>query len=228
MISCIGGQKQLFQHRLFQRRFKLRRLVSNFAIPNTKQLRQVTKKRKLWLGVDPDVNGAVAVVHVDSQQKLSSFKIDFIDMPYIDFVRNKQQKGNGKKIEGSLLSQKVLAVVQDAGINPQVIIEQPVGAMHLMGKIQTFRMAYNSGVCNGVLQGLGYQLLSVAPQSWKKDLDLCKKDKDASRELALEHFPQAADFLKRKKDHGRAEALLLVLWGMIQSEEILASSAQTS
>jgi len=52
----------------------------------------------------------------------------------------------------------------------------------------------------------------VLPKTWKKDLGL-SSDKEQSRRLAIQMFPQLKDKLKRKKDHGRAEALLLLYYG---------------
>lgn len=38
------------------------------------------------------------------------------------------------------------------------------------------------------------------------------KEKDAARVKAMQLFPQVADQLSRKKDHGRADALLICAW----------------
>lgn len=57
-------------------------------------------------------------------------------------------------------------------------------------------------------------VVPVMPAAWKKKLAL-STDKEACRSKAIEVFPQAANELKRKKDHNRAEALLLVHYGMI-------------
>jgi hypothetical protein len=39
------------------------------------------------------------------------------------------------------------------------------------------------------------------------------RDKEKARQKALALFPQAAPWLTRKKDHQRAEAMLLALYG---------------
>ena len=52
----------------------------------------------------------------------------------------------------------------------------------------------------------------VTPPVWKRALGLSGKGKDASLALARELFPQVANQLKRVKDDGRAEALLLTVW----------------
>jgi crossover junction endodeoxyribonuclease RuvC len=49
----------------------------------------------------------------------------------------------------------------------------------------------------------------VTPQTWKKALKL-SSDKQQSLDLARELWPSAP--LARKKDNGRAEALLLAEW----------------
>jgi hypothetical protein len=48
----------------------------------------------------------------------------------------------------------------------------------------------------------------VSPRKWKKALGL-DSDKEKSRRLAIELYPELEHMLKRKKDHNRAEALLL-------------------
>jgi len=40
------------------------------------------------------------------------------------------------------------------------------------------------------------------------------KEKDASRVKAMQLYPQTAKDLTRKRDHGRADALLLAVYGM--------------
>ena len=53
----------------------------------------------------------------------------------------------------------------------------------------------------------------VEPARWKKDLLIpAGADKNASIVRALQLFPSCAD-LDRKRDHNRAEALLIAEWG---------------
>jgi hypothetical protein len=53
---------------------------------------------------------------------------------------------------------------------------------------------------------------AVQPQKWKAFVGLTGKDKDASLAMAARLYPSAEPLLKRKKDHGRAEALLVAHW----------------
>ena len=55
---------------------------------------------------------------------------------------------------------------------------------------------------------------SVPARIWKRDLDLWKKDKSASRLLASQIFPSMQSLFCLKKNHGRAEALLIAAWAL--------------
>jgi crossover junction endodeoxyribonuclease RuvC len=54
----------------------------------------------------------------------------------------------------------------------------------------------------------------VTPQKWKPAVGVLKgADKEASRQRALQLFPDQATNLARKKDHARADAMLLAYFG---------------
>ena len=57
----------------------------------------------------------------------------------------------------------------------------------------------------------------VEASTWKRRLHLPGKDKEAARQRALQLFPLQHALLARKKDHGRAEAALLVVASLVQS-----------
>jgi crossover junction endodeoxyribonuclease RuvC len=53
----------------------------------------------------------------------------------------------------------------------------------------------------------------VTPQKWKKAYPGLDSDKDKSRMMATRIWPEISTRFKRKKDDGRAEALLIAKWG---------------
>jgi hypothetical protein len=53
----------------------------------------------------------------------------------------------------------------------------------------------------------------IEPSAWKKLWKLPGRDKESGRQKALQLFPAAHAALARKKDHGRAEASLIALYG---------------
>jgi len=76
-----------------------------------------------------------------------------------------------------------------------------------------FSMGHGLGLWEGIISALGLPYELVTPQKWKKAILIGVGDgKGASIVRALQLFPQVAEELHRKKDHGRAEALLLAAY----------------
>lgn len=67
------------------------------------------------------------------------------------------------------------------------------------------------GAIRAVLTLKTESLEVVHPQKWKRSYGL-NSDKDASIRTALALYPEAEPVLQRKKDHNRAEAILLAHW----------------
>ncbi len=75
---------------------------------------------------------------------------------------------------------------------------------------QALRSVYDCrGVIRAVLALEGHGLEYVSSPKWKKHFGLIDADKERSRGLAIQLYPQHADLFKRKKDHNRAEAVLI-------------------
>jgi hypothetical protein len=66
------------------------------------------------------------------------------------------------------------------------------------------------GVWLGILGALGLAHTRIRPSVWKRHLGLTS-DKEQARLRAMQLFPGAD--LRHKRDHGRAEALLLAWYG---------------
>ena len=90
-----------------------------------------------------------------------------------------------------------------------VIIEE-AQAMPGQGTRSMFTIALGMGVWLGILGALGLAHTRVRPGVWKRTLGLAS-DKEQARLRAMQLYPSAD--LRRKKDHGRAEALLLAHYG---------------
>ncbi|GJT96248.1 hypothetical protein Tco_1091766, partial [Tanacetum coccineum] len=74
---------------------------------------------------------------------------------------------------------------------------------------------FNYGLWIGVLVASEISVVPVPSVRWKQEFKLSGngKTKDDSRALACTLFPSLSSSLKRKKDHGRAEALLIAAYG---------------
>jgi crossover junction endodeoxyribonuclease RuvC len=81
-----------------------------------------------------------------------------------------------------------------------------------MGRTSAYNFGQGVGVIKGVLATMNISYTLVTPQKWKKYFDL-SRDKDESRLYAARLWPTSADKFKRKRDDGRAEALLIAKYG---------------
>jgi len=138
------------------------------------------------LAIDPGLNGAFAYL---------GHRGEFIccdELPRFDKALNAVELG-------SILS----------SMRPERAVIEKVGAMPKQGVASTFTFGTSYGIAIGVIAGFGIPLAYVVPAKWKSHFRLLGKNKDASREIAIRLFPEAAPHLTLKKHHGRADALLL-------------------
>eukprot|EP00884_Botryococcus_braunii_P007035 jgi/Botrbrau1/16332/Bobra.0066s0098.1 len=173
------------------------------------------------VGVDPDINGAAAVVQARVSEEgvlQSAVVVACFDMP-TDSIKI------GSRIKRQTNAEGVVELLQNIvgqhGRGIKVVLEQPVPNM-LNGKQSWMGVGFAFGVWRGALASHHLQVSVVSARRWKIDLQLEKLGKEGSRQLALSLFPAAAPHLKRKKDHGRAEAILIASWGLgLQHPEAL-------
>lgn len=142
---------------------------------------------------DPGLSGAVAIA--DGQN------YTVIDLPTMG--ADKQIVLNGSELADYLNTNFVRAAVVEH-----------VHAMPGQGVSGMFRFGTAFGQIIGVLQALAIPYELVQPAKWKREMRLPggKGKGESSRLRAIELMPRMANELKRKKDHNRAEALLLAYW----------------
>jgi hypothetical protein len=150
----------------------------------------------LILGVDPGaVSGAYAVLddsgallEVDDLPTIASGKLRWIDAP-------------------ALLSR----LLELKAGRPMIAYVERQGARPGQGLSSTFTSATAFGSLLATLQIAGCSIELVTASSWKAAMGLTK-DKGRSLDAARLRFPDVS--LDRKKDHGRAESILLALYGV--------------
>tara|TARA_R110002126_G_scaffold5787_2_gene30864 strand:+ start:1726 stop:2166 length:441 start_codon:yes stop_codon:yes gene_type:complete len=86
-----------------------------------------------------------------------------------------------------------------------------------MGKQSAFNFGAGFGAIKAVLATLEIPYSLVSPAKWKKSFNL-SRDKNESRAIATRLFPTLAFEFARKRDDGRAEALLIAKWGVMNNE----------
>jgi crossover junction endodeoxyribonuclease RuvC len=160
---------------------------------------------RLVLGVDPGQTGAIAVL-ADGDVE------GFIDMPTLP------RRAGGFQVNAAELAASLRGVLQRfSGAYVLAVLEQ-VSAMPKQGGASGFRFGQSDGMVRGVLGALRIPIIEVPPQMWKRHLRLTGCNKDAARTLAVQRFPAAAPSLTRKKDIGRADALLIALWAELTEQ----------
>jgi crossover junction endodeoxyribonuclease RuvC len=90
----------------------------------------------------------------------------------------------------------------------QIVVED-VHSMPAQGVASSFKFGMAFGAALAMAERFNCPWSLVTPQKWKKQMGL-SSDKNESLELARELWTIAP--LSRKKDNGRAEALLMAEW----------------
>jgi crossover junction endodeoxyribonuclease RuvC len=101
-----------------------------------------------------------------------------------------------------------------ANLDPHTAVVEQVASMPKQGVSSTFKFGRAYGTLLGVLGALAVPYQMVPPTRWKKAYRLPSKVEapDAGRALAVQLHPEAAGLLARKKDGGRADAILIARW----------------
>ena len=151
----------------------------------------------MYLGIDPGLTGALALV--DGERMVRIW-----DMPVTE-----KTHGKGREVNAYLLSDLIVDAMSLSDRGLMMARVEQVAAMPGQGVSSMFSFGFSAGVISGVLGSLGVNKQMVRPAAWKRSYGLTGRDKDAARTLAIERYPEAAPLLARKKDVGRADALLI-------------------
>jgi crossover junction endodeoxyribonuclease RuvC len=158
---------------------------------------------RVTFGLDPGMTGAIATL-IDGEAG------PILDMPTMAV-------GEKTEVDAAALARFIREVRKDhPGAYFCATIERvramPPKGDRRPGAQSSMNFGESYGKAKAVLEVFGLDFSLAEPQSWKRHFGLIGQDKDASRLLAIARFPSVAHLLKRKKDDGRAEALLLALW----------------
>ncbi|KAL4611454.1 hypothetical protein ACB092_08G124500 [Castanea dentata] len=160
------------------------------------------------IGVDPDIHGALALLNFNTlHSSISSAQV--FDSPHLPVLV-------GKRVRRRLDAKSIVQLLRglNAPLGTTAFIEQSIPYPQ-DGKQGWWSGGFGYGLWIGVLVASGFSVVPVPSVSWKKEFELTGKSstKDDSRRVASELFPSLSPLLKRKKDHGRAEALLIAAYG---------------
>jgi len=146
------------------------------------------------IGIDPGFTGALACL-----DKNNGKVMDVIDMPILRGVKTELDES---------------AIVKFLNyIEPDLVVIERAQAMPKQGSSSTARYMCGYGILRGICVGLFLPYITVPPVTWKKKmLGSQAKGKDGSILLVNQLYPGLLP--GRKKDHGRADAILIAKYGL--------------
>ena len=164
------------------------------------------------IGIDPGLNGAVALLRPDTM-KLERV----IDIPTI-----------GKKPRVVDITKLFLHLSDIEHVDETVICWlEEAWARPAQGVSSSFKCGRVIGNIEAVMVCHGFPIRTVTPAVWKRHFGLAAKGKTKhdSRAHATRMFPASADLFSRVKDDGRAEAALVALYGAERAGAVTVSAA---
>jgi len=159
---------------------------------------------KIIVGIDPSKKGAVAVLREDGSL------LDIFDMPL-------ERLGKLICVDVNIMAEKLARVlVGKIGI---VVLEHY--NMPANGVIRDFSLGSSYRVALSLAESVGFKVVSVRRQEWKKSLGVKGIDKQRYSKLAFRLFPEEKITTGRRNKHGelvvkdgRTNSLLIAIYGM--------------
>ena len=161
------------------------------------------------LGIDPGIRGFLAIVTGNAGE--IGTLLDAIDIPLIG-------SGARERVD--------VAAVRDfvRQHQPDLALIERAQAMPRQGSSSGFKYGRAAGALEATVVLCAVPIEVVEATAWKHFWKLPPKDKERSRQRALELFPAAHALLNLKKHHGRAEAALIGFYGLRNSRAVAAPS----
>jgi len=148
----------------------------------------------IFCGIDPGVDGAAAMIDTYDGE------VDVVDLP------------SGPHGIDPVALQELLT--DTWGVHSVWLEDNRANGRN--GSLANFSMGRSEGLIVAAVLCAGIPLHRVRPVEWQRAVGLSNvkatERKEASRMRARELFPSRLDDLKRKKDHNRAEALLIATY----------------
>jgi len=157
------------------------------------------------LGIDPGIHGAIAMWDGKS--------LYVTDIPILSVEAKSAKTKSGKKKIFNRVSMTELADLFNIVFSgADHAYYEDVGAMPGNGGVSMFNFGYAASQPTFGAVMCGIPVTPVSPTKWKAEMGL-NNDGERSRTRALQLFPNSVEFFKLKKDHNKAEAALLALYG---------------
>lgn len=161
---------------------------------------------RLILGVDPGFKGAVALYDPATRAC-----VGIKDMPLMmrpNQKRNELDLNSLAQYIGLYANDIALAVIERVSA---MTYKDRHGEIRGQGAAASFEFGRATGIVQGVVASYNIPTILVHPSSWKTGMGLSSSKQD-SLSKATSLFPSHRHYFLRKKDDGRAEAILLAVF----------------
>lgn len=158
---------------------------------------------RVFIGIDPGTSGAIAIY--DPEHNF----LEVHDVPTFELIVGRSKR---KRVDIAGL----LAILGEHGQDKPLAYLEKVGPQPRDGAASAFAFGEAFGAIKACLAASHVPFEQPTPQAWKKEFKLngkASEGAEAARQLAIELFPKHADLFRRKKDHNRADAALIALFG---------------
>jgi hypothetical protein len=185
-------------------------------------------------GYDVGLSGAAALIEMSEGVDLADGSlfvagdvrvVDVLDLPV--YGKDSAKRILVPELKRWIIANRAdIAFVESASPMPS-FKDKNTGERRDMGVATMFRYGRAVGAIEATIMCCGVPWRLVTPQSWKKRFALKGPNKEQSRVYAINNFPSSASWLERKKDHQRAESILIAVYGamVIKAEREAARAA---
>ena len=149
------------------------------------------------IGIDPGLSGAIVVLEDD-------VPIDWYRMPTMKI-------GAANRVNAYSLASIIRRSIY--GEKETIAYVELVSSMPGQGVASMFSFGHAAGVIQGVVGAYRMPVKMVTPQAWKKKAGLTGKNKDASRTLAIQMWPDWRELDKKGVGQAYADAAFIALYG---------------
>jgi len=175
------------------------------------------------IGIDPGLTGAVACVDLEAE------RLDAIyDMPYM--AKNNSSAWVKREVDAESLVQMIKSMhdecIRLGGKGVGAVVIEEVASRPAQGVASVFSFGHSFGVAIGAAACLypTSKTIRISPTVWKAHFGL-NWSKKLSLALAIEKFGHKEAF-RSLKQHGRAEAALIALYGIKAYKQLRPNDAK--
>lgn len=192
---------------------------------NTTNNQTTPTQHSIYIGCDPGLTGAIAVITLVGNSITS---ISVIDVCTKERSKTSVVK---RKVDARQTVESLAAITEDLSLVPSAVVLEQVATRPGQGVVSQGSLLHSLGILEAMLElSFPCDITHVSPSVWKKELGMSGGEKADSVLMCRLLFPTIFNSKKSaiwlKKHNGRADAVLIALWKAIKYNPLLLQDAQ--